>query len=58
MCFPGFKVCFQIHNLYVYIQVMQSGGPSSSGTRADHVKFHDDKSQYTVGRCRLNQVDT
>ena len=27
---------------------MLNGGPASSGTKADAVRFHDDKSQYTV----------
>lgn len=28
-------------------QVLSSGGPTFSGTKADNVKFHDDKSLYT-----------
>ena len=28
-------------------QVMMSGGPTFVGTKADYVKFHDDKSLYT-----------
>ena len=26
---------------------MEAGGPTFSGTKADAVKYHDDKSQYT-----------
>ena len=29
------------------IAIIQSSSPASSGTKADSVKFHDDKSQYT-----------
>jgi hypothetical protein len=29
--------------------ICASGGPNSSGTKAEAVKFHDDKSMYTVG---------
>jgi len=28
-------------------QILNAGGPASSGTKADAVKFHDDKSLYT-----------
>ena len=35
--------------------VLAAGGPSVSGTKADYVKFHDDKSTYT-GLCLLGQV--
>ena len=31
----------------VMAQVVAAGGPKSSGTVADSVKFHDDKSLYT-----------
>lgn len=27
--------------------IINAGGPTYSGTQADHVKFHDDKSLYT-----------
>ncbi len=27
--------------------IVSAGGPSFTGTKADYVKFHDDKSQYT-----------
>ena len=27
--------------------IMSHGGPSFAGTKADHVKLHDDKSTYT-----------
>jgi hypothetical protein len=33
-------------------QILQRG-PASSGTVADAVKFHDDKSMYTVGVCTI-----
>jgi len=26
---------------------LEHGGPTFTGTKADHVKFHDDKSLYT-----------
>jgi hypothetical protein len=31
----------------VSAQVISSGGPTFTGTKADYVKFHDDKSLYT-----------
>jgi len=31
----------------VHESVMSHGGPSFAGTKADNVKFHDDKSLYT-----------
>jgi hypothetical protein len=31
----------------VSAQIVKSGGPTFTGTKADYVKFHDDKSLYT-----------
>lgn len=32
-------------------KILAAGGPGSSGTKADNVKFHDDKSLYTGAAC-------
>lgn len=32
-------------------KILAAGGPASSGTQADNVKFHDDKSLYTGSFC-------
>ena len=31
----------------IHDEIVSVGGPSFTGTKADYVKFHDDKSQYT-----------
>jgi len=36
-----------LYPLQLVARIVASGGPTSSGTKADKVKFHDDKSTYT-----------